>query len=114
MIFIAEDISLVNHIINRALMILVPVIGLLMAIILCATTLFIRKTLLPLYKLQSAFENQAAGVAEASAAVEEMIGNIGSVNKSVEFMAASFPRFAGRCGNRFFKAAGCKRAHSDD
>ena len=35
-------------------------------------------------------ENQSLGVSQASAAVEEMIGNITSVNKSVDMMASSF------------------------
>ena len=35
-------------------------------------------------------ESQSNGVSQASAAVEEMLGNIASVNSSVEKMAASF------------------------
>ena len=40
--------------------------------------------------LEKTIETQAAGVAEASAAVEEMIGNIASVNNSMDKMAESF------------------------
>ena len=40
--------------------------------------------------LEKMIETQAAGVAEASAAVEEMIGNIASVNNSMDKMAESF------------------------
>ena len=41
-------------------------------------------------------ETQASGITEASAAVEQMIGNIGSVNKSVEQMVKSFSSLENR------------------
>ena len=37
-----------------------------------------------LTNLDKMIENQASGVTEASAAVEEMIGNINAINKSIE------------------------------
>lgn len=40
--------------------------------------------------LEHMIDNQAAGVAQASSAVEEMVGNIKSVNISVEKMVSSF------------------------
>jgi methyl-accepting chemotaxis protein len=44
-------------------------------------------------------ETQASGITEASAAVEEMIGNIGGVNQSVEKMASSFNELEERAQN---------------
>ena len=42
--------------------------------------------------LNNMIENQVAGVTEASAAIEQMIGNINSVNQSVDKMATEFTK----------------------
>ena len=40
--------------------------------------------------MEGLIEQQTNGVSQASAAVEQMMGNISSVNKSVDMMASSF------------------------
>ena len=54
------------------------------------TTTVLDKISIGIDNLNNMIESQSACVTEASAAVEQMIGNINSVNSSVGKMAASF------------------------
>ncbi len=61
MIFVAKDISLINMIMFRTLLILVPLITVITTVILILATILIRKMLKPMYALQASFGKMAKG-----------------------------------------------------